>query len=635
MTIKLVPAAFVAAISFGIPAFAAGAANEHGFIPLQDLGQLLGAPAAGSTSLPATSAAARTSLAWFTDEALLDPLARTAALARWRKGEPVAILRGATGRVHQQSLESLFGFVSPAAFAIYQRRDNGTVAVQTLAELPDDPGTAARIAAQMVASLMQRAAIIPQMAGDAEEGVEKIGLPRMSAVETQYSSSGNGAVVTVEVDVVRDSSRSHDYLLINARSRHQLKPHHNGLQGDGKLVIPAKYMWYQRLASIDNASTRPTLATQKPSSSSSTTIEINDRNTTTTSYGFGLSREISAGLDGKSPNFGAKASFNFQYGREFTNERHYQMRLLDYSLAANADQPAADAARTWWESPVAGLIRSDPAYFGKPPTLARLTPSMQQITAHGDSEWRVPGTFSGTLAILAGGTIDNFSYDGKSIENIPDPRRQPTASLTFRASSPYLTLEPTVYIQSKAGNGDCLRELDHNVVGLGTCPVPGRPGWEDDLAAQWQLDTRGRYYNRSSRRCMQILTEGTAPGAKSEIVTRPCDLGLSQAWQWQADRLHSRHGDGFPEWRLFVDDGNFVGVRTTGKPKYQPIPVNPFHQLLDPWSSYPGQPGSSDFIPKLDNFGPSEPVPDEVRKLGPALSGERWEVIVLRQSLIR
>ncbi len=635
MTIKLVPAAFVAAISFGLPVFAADAADDYGRLPLHDLGRLLGAQDSAFPLQRARPAATGSALAWFTDEALLDPLARTAALSSWRTGQPVAILRGAGGPLHQQALESLFGFVSPAAFAIYQRRDDGTVIVHTLAEIPDDPGIAARIAGQMTASLTQPAAMIQTTAGGAEQGVERIGLPRMSAVETRYSSSGNGAATTVEVDVVRDSSRSRDTLMINARSRHQLKPHHNGLQQDGKLVIPGKYRWYQRISSFDNDGTWPTLATQKPSSSSSTSIEINDKNTTTTSYGFGLSREISAGLDGKSPNFGAKAAFNFQYGREFTNERQYQMRLLDYSLAANADQSAADASRTWWESPVAGLIRSDPAYFGRTPTLARWTPSMKQITAHGDSEWRVPGTFSGTLAIAAGGTIDNISYDGRRIENIPDPRPQPTASLHFRASSPYLTLEPTVYIQSKAGNGDCLRELDQHAVGLGECPVPGRPGWEDDLAAQWQLDSRGRYYNRGSRRCMQILTEGKAPGGKSEIVTRPCNLGLGQAWQWQADRLHSRHGDGFPEWRLFVDERNFVGVRTTGKPKYQSIPVNPFHELLDPWSSYPGRPGSQDFVPKLDNFGPGQPISDEVRKLDAALNGERWEVIVLRQALVR
>lgn len=630
MRVNTLSAALVAAISLGMPAANAAGSTDHGIVPLHDLGRLLGAP---RTALPrqAAGAAHGDALAWFLDDALLDPGTREIAIAAWREGRPVAILGGAPASAHQASLQSLFGFASPAPFAIYQRRSDGTMVLHSLADLPPDAASAGQVGAQMARTLMEP----PAGRAGHEDSVEKVGLPRMSAVETQYSSSGNGASVTVEMDVVRDSGRSHDRLVITAQSRHQFKPHHNGLQGDGKLIIPGQYTWYQRLSSVDNSGTSPTLAMQKPSSSSSTNIDITDKNTTTTSYGFGLSREISAGLDGKSPNFGAKAAFNFQFGREYTHERQYAMQVADYSLAASADRPAADAARAYWQSPVAGVIRSDPAYFGRRPTLARMTPSMRQITAHGDSEWRVPGTFVGMLTVHAGGSIDNLSYDGSRIEEKPDPQRQPVTSLTFQATSPYLTLVPTVYIRSKAGDGGCLREMSNNVVGLGECPVPGTLGWEEDLAVQWQLDTQNRYYNRNSRRCMQILTEGTAPGGGSEIVTRPCDLRLGQSWEWHADRLHSRHGDGYPEWRLFVDSGNFLGVRTAGKPKYQPIPINPFHALLDPWSSYPVKPGSKDFIPKLDNVGPSQPISDEVRKLGAALNGERWEVIVLRQGLVR
>ncbi len=635
MRVNTLSAALVAAISLGMPAASAAGATDHGIVPLHDLGRLLGAPLTASSPHLVAPAQSGDALIWFIDDALLDPTTREIAIAAWWEGKPIAVLRGERARAQQASLQSLFGFVSPAAFAIYQRRNDGTVILHTLAEFPDDAAIAGQVGAQMARTVMKRTAVLQAERPEKEESVEKIGLPRISAVETQYSSSGNGASVIVEMDVVRDSGRSHDRLLVNAQSSHQLKPHHNGLQGDGKLIIPGQYTWYQRLSSVDNSGTSPTLATQKPSSSSSTNIDISEKNTTTTSYGFGLSREISAGLDGKSPNFGAKAAFNFQFGREYTHERQFAMRVADYSLAANADRPAADAARTYWQSPVAGVIRSDPVYFGRRPTLARMTPSMQQITAHGDSEWRVPGKFAGMLTVHAGGSIDNLSYDGSRIEEIPDPRPQPVASLTFKATSPYLTLVPTVYIRSKAGDGGRLREMSNNVVGLGECPVPGRLGWEDDLAAQWQLDSEKRYYNRSSRRCMQLLTEGTAPGGQSEIVTLPCDLRLSQSWEWQADRLHSRHGDGYPEWRLFVDSGNFLGVRTAGKPKYQPIPINPFHALLDPWSSYPGKPRSNDFVPKLGNVGPSQPISDEVRKLGPALNGERWEVIVLRQALVR
>lgn len=134
---------------------------------------------------------------------------------------------------------------------------------------------------------------------------------------------------------------------------------------------------------------------------------------------------------------------------------------------------------------------------------------------------------------------------------------------------------------------------------------------------------------------MQILTSGQDPTGSGEIITRPCTTNRDQRWEWQADRIHTLHGDGHPEWRLFVGDGDFIGVRTAGKPQFQSIPANPFHPLLNPWSSYPRAPTHSDFYPKLENLGPNPPVSDEIKRLAASPANERWELIVLRQSLHR
>ncbi|GEM_PF-3933080 len=51
--------------------------------------------------------------------------------------------------------------------------------------------------------------------------------------------------------------------------------------------------------------------------------------------------------------------------------------------------------------------------------------------------------------------------------------------------------------------------------------------------------------------------------------------------------------------------------------------------------SYPARPASNDFIPKLENLGQNQPIPPEYRQLAEVDVGERWELIVLRQSLMR
>lgn len=629
----LLAPAFGLALSACAISAAASAGTQHGTLALTRLHVLLDVEPPAPNVVPQSDLP----VAWFNDQALLADGRHGEAIAAYRRGWPVAVLRGAeTDPELDNILQGIFGLSSSAVLAIYIRGHGGEPQLHTVSELPTSSVERQRLArtlADAVAGTPRYPHSPPPSTRESSDGAELVALPKLVFTETQYANSGNGASVTVRGEVVRDSGRAHDVLLVSGKSTQNLKPHHNGKSGS-QVIVPAAYRYFLRLFTPDNQGTLPKLSESRPASSPSTELNISESHTTKTSYAFGLSADVSKGLSKQGPTVGAKAAFSFDFSRAYETTNALSFTVRDYSIAANALQPVSQTAQVTWELPLAPAIASRDDYFGRTPDEGRMTPSMKQVTAEGSAVWSIPGTYSGTMSLSAGAEIANIAYSGDSRERLPDPRPQPTASVTVRADSPYLTREVTVFIQSKAGNGGCLRD-DNGTVALGQCPDTTTPGWIDDLHAQWQLDSLGRYYNRGSRRCMQILTSGQAPNSSGEIITRPCSINRDQRWEWQADRIHALHGDGYPEWRMFVGPGNIIGVRTSGKPEYQPIPANPYHPLLSPWSSYPSAPGSRDFIPKLDGFGPNEPVADEVKELGPPLAGERWELVVLRQSLHR
>lgn len=608
-------------------------AAHHGLLDLAQLQVLLGLenphPTAGSNP--------DQSIVWFTDSALADADRRATAVDAYRRGHPVAVLRQDQDAAVDTVLHGIFGLSSSAALTIYVRDPDGSPHLHTVAELPESIGDRQQLARTLIESIDTASKALrgpgPSREAPSTDGAELVALPVMVFTETQYASSGNGAFVTVRGEIVRDSGRAHDALVVSAKSTHNLKPHDNGKSGPS-IVVPGKYEYFLRLFTPDNTGTLPKLSESRPASSPSTDLNISESHTTTTSYGFGLSREVSAGLNKEGPSVGAKAAFSFDFSRSYSTTNALSFTVKDYSIGANAVQTPAQTSRVYWQMPLASVIASKADYFGRSPSESKMTASMRQVTAEGSAVWLIPGTYAGTMSLSAGGKIDNLGFDGSAIDHKPDPYLQPTASVSIRADSPYLTREVTVFIQSKAGNGGCLRD-EHGVVVLRQCPDVAQGNWIEDLHAQWQLDTQGRYFNRGSKKCMRILTSGSAPGGGGEIVMQDCLLNRDQQWEWQTDRIYTQHGEGESEWRMFVGPGNIVGVRTTGKPEYQPIPFNSYHALLKPWSSYPKKPGSTDFIPKLGDIGPNQPISDETKRLGPPLAQERWELIVLRQSLHR
>lgn len=629
----LLAAAIVAVLSTNSVHATEPVAAHHGLLDLAQLQVLLGLenphPTAGSST--------DQSIVWFTDGALADANRRATAVDAYRRGRSVAVLRQDKDAAVDTVLQGIFGLSSSAALTIYVRDPDGSPHLHTVAELPESIGERQQLARTLIEGIhtASRALRGPGQSTPATstDDAELVALPIMVFTETQYASSGNGAFVTVRGEVVRSSSRTYDTLVMSAKSTHNLKPHDNGKSGSS-LVVPGKYEYFLRLFTPDSSGTLPKLSESRPASSPSTDLNISESHTTTTSYGFGLKPEVSAGLGKEGPSVGAKAAFSFDFSRSYSTTNALSFTVKDYSIGANAVQTPAQTSRVYWQMPLASAIASKADYFGRSPSESKMTPSMRQVTAEGSAVWFIPGTYTGTMSLSAGGKIDNLGFDGHAIDHKPDPYHQPTASVSIRADSPYLTREVTVFIQSKAGNGGCLRD-EHGVVVLRQCPDVAQSNWIEDLHAQWQLDTLGRYFNRGSRKCMRILTSGSAPGGTGEIVTQPCSVNLDQQWEWQTDRIYTKHGDGQTEWRMFVGPGDIVGVRTTGKPEYQPIPFNSYHALLKPWSSYPRAPGSADFIPKLGDIGANQPISDETKRLGPPLVQERWDLVVLRQSLHR
>lgn len=598
-------------------------------MPLNQIEVLLGTE---SGKPPRRSNGPEPRLFWLTDQALADSQGYQQAVRAYRRGQPVAVLRGATSESTDRALHGAFGVASPAALAVYVRSPDGAPHLHTVNQIPEAPEARQGLARQLVTGIADSHRVAAQASALADDTAQKVALPKVLFLDTQYAHSGNGASVTLKGEVLRDSSPSAEALVVSAMSLHNLKPHHNGQSGNS-VIVPGNYHYFLRLSTPDNRNTLPQLAQARPLSDPSTNLNVETTNSRETRYGFGTSREISGGLEGKVPSFGAKIAFSFDFSRTNTTSHTLAFSVKDYSIAASAAEPLHQTAMAYWDMPLAPLVANTADYFGSNPTPTKMTPSMVQVSAEGAATWVVPGNFDNTLNISAGGRIDNKGFTGRKIENLPDPRVQPTAAVSVRADSAYLTREPTVFIQSKAGNGGCLRD-DNGVVRIAPCPDVANPHWIEDLAAQWQLDDHGRYYNRGSSNCMQILLSGTAPGGSGEIITSRCSTNRDQRWEWQADRIHTLHGDGHPLWRIFVGPGNIVGVRTTNTPEYQDIPINPYHALLAPWSSYPSKPGSSDFIPRLD-AGRNEPVSEEVKRLDASPAGERWELIVLRQSLHR
>lgn len=598
---------------------------DHGSLALHQLAHLLGgAPVSHAT--PATDEA---HLAWFLDTALDDPDSYREAAQAYHRGQPVAIVRGTRSAATDAVLQELFSAASPAPFALYVKTAEGSPHIITT-EASACSAAQCQLLVRQIGDVVRDALAARNAALATPTPQETASLPELVFINTQTGSSGNGSTVTLRAQVARSVGPSFNTLKVVARSIHVLKPHENG-NVPPFVVIPDRYA-FQHTVRMDQAgSGAPKLTDWLPKGDASTDLDISATHSSVTSFGSAFSPETSAGLQDKVTNFAAKSAFSFTFGRQVTETSSVAFKIKDYALQDGLQKLPDGSMKSEWTLPLAGYVAGDARYFGNPPTTQKMTSTMRQSTPVGVSEWIVPGSYRNVLTIGAAGGIRNRRYLGIGSAPADDPGVQPGTHVSVDTRSVYLTAEPTVFIQSKAGIGGCLRDNGGSVVSA-PCPDVTRPGWLDDTLAQWQFDVHGRYFNRGSGQCMQVLGSGQSNGG--HVVTRPCTTNRDQKWEWTADRIYSRHGDGAGEWRLFLSPDGDLHARTHEDHRLQRLPGNAFHPLLPPWSNYPKKPFSNDYIPKLENIGPNQPIPPEFLELGPVLPEELWEVVVLRQSLV-
>jgi hypothetical protein len=577
-------------------------------------------------------------LGWAWAGALSDAGNRQKVKAMVDAHMPVLVLSAGTSESDLHAVSEFFGFASRATVAVYVRAggewrsfsidvptihatDMRTAARQLVSEVRDVVDKENAVARSPSRSWERQANVVEEDVG------ERHALPRLTFTDTQFASSGNGSSVTLNMTVIRDSSRNTDKFVVVSKASYNMIPHENGLSG-GELTIPYKYKMSQNLRS-PGASVDLSLVEQFPRTDSRTDIDISETRTKQTSYGFNISRQISGGLQGQVPEASSKIAFGFDFSRTYTEEKSIAFKTRDYFVISSAS-PATGGVKTEWTIELAPFIFGDKGYFGKPPSQGRVTPTMRASSPEVFAVWEFDATYDKTISLDAQSTIENAKYDGSKITTSPDPRYQPTAGIYLDLGSAYLTRETTVFIRSEKGNGGCLWDDGGDVV-LRTCPDTSAPSFLDQKHAQWRFDNNGRYVNRGTGQCMQMLPTGLSPRGY-EVITGRCALTNDQHWEWRADRIYSLYNGAADEWRLHVSADGYVQVRIEDTGKYQDLPKNPFQDLLIPWSNYPSKPVPGVFVPVLE--GPQAPIPDDWLRFNAVGPDQTWKVTVLRQSLM-
>jgi hemolysin len=559
---------------------------------------------------------------WVAADALMDPKISEHVATMYSSGMPVLVIGSSSTVETEKNVATVVGVTSGATIAIYYRGDGRHVRIFSIDE-PDNASVDVSKALRQALSSLKASLIEP--APILADPVESIALPIFTVTDDAFAGDGSGASVTQQVDIIRDSNASRDQYVVAAKATHNLIPSNNGLGSSG-LTLPEVYRVTQRLG-LDSQGTpaiAPTLQLQYPASTASTTVSFTDTQSTTTSYGFNISNEISGGLQGMVPEASAKTAFGFTFGKSYVDEKAYNFSVQDYNVGAGATAPTPISRQSTWDFALAATIRSNTGYFGNPPTMGRFTPMMERATVQTYSRWVVTGTYNGGFTIDAGAPqVMNVSYTGSAINQSLDARRQPTSTIRVPERLAYLSRETSVMIQSQLNSGGCLYD-DSGVVRLITCPTPSQPGYLNTYVAQWQLDAESRYVNRGTGRCMAIHLESGG------TITQPCSFQLEQRWEWRADRLHSLYDSATANWRLHVINGQ---VRSdTDLAIYQDLPVNPNHPLLNPWSNYPSAPVPGVTIPTYNATQPAQ-IPEDWLRFKAVSSDQVWRVIPIRANI--
>lgn len=552
--------------------------------------------------------------AWVPARLLTDPTQGDQIDALFANGVPLLITQEA-GENYSSDIGAHFGASMNVSAAFYYRDQGGELQILAADSLLDDSNDGARLTrlAQTLAERRSTTATHFELAPSADIPME---LPRFVVAATEiYPDGGSISILGM---ATRNSTTSSDAKVIAMKTRFVAPASGYSFVGGGfpQLTIPSSYRLTQGIQAF---SASPILTDRYPHADGRTDVTLSEQKTTSTSYGFSISPELTNGLQDKVRATSAKLPFGFDFSKSFSESTSVTLTLKDYYLKTSAtDNGQIQFAH--WDVELAPFIMNTRGYFGRPfeTSQAKVTPLMKGLDSEVFSTWALPGTFEDSIRLTS---IYNTGYhrfaEPWSPAYIGSERPDIVTAVFIDGRSPFLTREITALIRSTSNNG-CLAALpDSDLVGLQPCDAS-----LDNYAQQWNLDSERRYRNRMDGRCMTVTTG-------DQVKLAPCSLSLDQKYSWVAERIHSlRDGDN-QSLRLY-SDGQHVRFEATAA---QMLPPNPFHELISPWSSYPGAPQRSDIIPDPLPRVPRT-IPEEwVTQYGSVPTHERWDVVVLRQGI--
>jgi len=560
---------------------------------------------------PVSAINGENTVAWVQATALADDDVRTELHNIYRSGMPVLITHPDNDlpNEHAAFISATLGAASMDAAAYYRREDDGALGIFSAHASPDDPENFKKALAYAQAALASPS----RRATELQANTPHAELPRFNVRNSV--SSPTGSAISHDTTVLRDTSDNVDRKVVVSSASHIIIPELNGLFPDllvKKLVVPNKYNLHQALDTGPGFTA--TLDDRAPESNGSTDFVVNERKSRKVSFSASVKPELSGALGTQGVNPTGKIAGALTIGTDFEHESTVNFSVKDYRIGTSSSTPG----QATWQLSLADVISSDGGYFGRPPSLKKVTPMMHQASAQTYVSWSGSGTYEGNMVLATSASIVNATYRLLGLPALSeDPGRQSPSQLMIDASIPYLERWPVVLIQSNKSNGGCMVDFD-GLLQMRACRSD--PSFR---AEQWVFDAEGRYRNRGTGRCL------TAHIETGKAVTETCRLSNDQRWAWQANRIHSALDASAPGWRLHVEGDDLMAQ--TNPAIHDSYPINPSHALLNPWTDYPDAPTARSFIPTL--IGWPAPVPESWYSLRAPTTEEQWTVTHVRQGI--
>lgn len=553
-------------------------------------------------------------VAWVPARLLDDPVRSDEVRALFANGIPLLITQGAD-EDYSHEIGALFGASMNVSAAFYYRDQGGVLQILASEPLRNDTDDGARLT-RLSQTLAEHKPPILTGTGIARLPDIPAELPRFVVAATEIYPGGGS--ITLYGTATRSSTISSDAKVVTMKTRYVAPAQSYSFVGGGfpQLTIPSNYRLSQTVQAF---SASPVLIDRYPPADGRTDVTLSEQKTSSTSYGFSISPELENGLQSKVRATSAKLPFGFDFSKNFDESTSVSLTLKDYLLKTSATDNG-QMQYLYWDVALAPFILGTKGYFGGPfkTSPAKVTPMMKGLDSEVFSTWVLPGTFEDSIRLTSIYSIDYHLFaEPWSPRYVKSERPDMVTAVSVDGRSPFLTREITALIRSTSNNGCLTAHPDSDLVSLLPCEAA-----LDNYAQQWNLDSEQRYRNRMDGRCMTV-----APG--DQVKLAPCSLSLDQKYRWVAERIHSLRDGNNQSLRLYSDGQNVRFEATSAKI----LPTNPFHELMSPWSSYPGAPQRSDIIPDPLPRVPQTIPADWVTQYGSVPTNERWDVVVLRQGI--